>query len=98
MAELTEFLCLLPLAMARPTCDVKYFRFGEWHQVFILWGQWARIKHSVIFQSSSSVPFGCQTTKVFGKVHLNVALRAKSAIYEMSALFIVHSVTVNSFC
>ena len=34
-------------------CDVMYFRFCGWRHIFIPWGQWARIKHNVIFRKSS---------------------------------------------
>jgi len=48
----TDFLCMLPTAIAllKALWQVIYFRFYVWHFLdFTAWGQWARIKHAIIF-------------------------------------------------
>ena len=53
-------------------------------------GQWARIKHDVMFLEEVrqvAVPVGRQTTTVFGRVRQNAAPGAKSAIYDYRTIF-----------
>jgi len=72
----SKFFCLgPPLAALR---YVVYFRFCGWCHVFILRGQWAKIKHATFIWSSPGCGIRTQldvkTPTVFGGVHQNVAL------------------------
>ena len=73
MAELHQFLCTLPVAVARFSSE-KSLVDGV-----ISWGQWARIKHDLCLEGVCQLDV--KTTTVFVLVHQNAAQGPKSALY-----------------